>query len=502
MKRIDDWLNKITMYRLTLYYLEIMLVIAGIFALFGKMQFTALNLGLSTLFLFIVSWAANLLLAWAFDAPANAESVYITSLILSLIILPAKNFSGYEFLFWAGVISQASKYIFAFAKKHVFNPAAFAVAVTAYILSQSAVWWVGNVWMFAPAVIGGFLIVRKIRRWDMVFAFLAAAFAVTLAFTIIQNKDAVLVMKEMVLYSPLVFFSTIMFTEPMTSPPTRGQQVIYGVLVGILFSPFMHFGSLYLTPEEALLLGNIYTFLVSPKGKLMLTLKEKVEIGHDLYEFVFFSDRKLAFAPGQYLEWTLPHDYDNRGNRRYFTISSSPTEEHIRMGVKFYTPSSSFKKALLALDPGEKISAGQLAGDFTLPKDAKKKLAFLAGGIGITPFRSMIKNLIDKKDKRDVVLFFSNRTHEEIVYADILLDAKKKLGLKSVLTLTDAVPADWNGEQGRLDAGMIARHAPDFLERTFYISGTHAMVESMKEVLKSMGVPSSQIKTDFFPGFV
>ena len=87
-------------------------------------------------------------------------------------------------------------------------------------------------------------------------------------------------------------------------------------------------------------------------------MQKKLLIAPDIYDFIFVPQRQLAFAPGQYMEWTLGHDApDNRGNRRYFTLASSPTEGHIRLGVKFSHESSSFKQAMLAMDQSTEIVA-------------------------------------------------------------------------------------------------------------------------------------------------
>jgi ferredoxin-NADP reductase len=293
-----------------------------------------------------------------------------------------------------------------------------------------------------------------------------------------------------------------MITEPLTTPPTRRWRMIYGAIVGALFSPAIAIAGISSSPEIALLVGNIFSYVVSPKGKRVLTLKEKQAVGADIHHLVFTTDKKLSFRPGQYLEWTLGSarsngdnkaTTDGRGNRRYFTIASAPTEDTIQLGIKSYEPSSSFKKQLLAMKPGDTIIAGQLAGEFTLPKDPKQKLAFIAGGIGITPFRSMVKYLIDRDEKRDAVLFYSNRNNNEVAYREVFDEAGKKIGMRTIYTVTDG------GD--RLTADIIKKEIPDYGERMFYISGTHAMTNSFKKILHEMGVPRTNIKTDFFPGF-
>src|SRR5690606_33578640 len=156
-------------------------------------------------------------------------------------------------------------------------------------------------------------------------------------------------------------------------------------------------------------------YIVSPKYKLLLTLKEKVQLAPSIYEFIFSKNIAFTFTPGQYLEWTLPEkSADGRGNRRYFTIASSPTEEDVRLGVKMAAErSSKFKTTLVDMKEGDSLVAGQLSGDFVLPKDKNKKLVFIAGGIGVTPFRSMIQYLLTNREKRDIVLFYACSNAEE-----------------------------------------------------------------------------------------
>lgn len=504
MKFIDNFLDKITMYRLVLYYLLLLLFGAFVLSALGILHFNPFLLIFSALFLTAVCWVTNKIFSWTFKAPTNVESVYISALILALIVSPPQSLGDVMFLFWAGVLTIASKYILAISKKHIFNPVAVAVTITAFSLVGSASWWVGTLPML-PLELLGLVIVRKIRRYDLIFYFFIAAFITMGVFTILQGGDILHTFQAAITASSIFFFSFVMLTEPLTTPPTKQLQSLYGALVGILFVPQFHIGSFYTTPEIALVIGNIFSYLVSPKTKIIATIMEKKQIGSDIVDFLFSPGKQLAFAPGQYMEWTLQHPKtDSRGNRRYFTIASSPTESSLLLGIRFYQNGSSFKKALLSMPANSKIVGAQISGDFTLPKDKNKKLVFIAGGIGVTPFRSMMKYLVDKNEQRNIVMFYANKRYDEIVYVDVFNQAQRQLGIKMVYTLTDqaSIPQNWKGRVGRIDAVMIQQEVPDFKERTFYLSGPHVMVVAYEETLRAMGVPEKQIKKDFFPGLV
>jgi ferredoxin-NADP reductase/Na+-translocating ferredoxin:NAD+ oxidoreductase RnfD subunit len=502
MKFIDNLLNRITMYRLVLYYLLALLGAAVVFGFVGLLPYHPETLAFSTLLIVGVCWITNTIFAKAFGAATNVESVYITALILALIITPvvSTDYAGVGFLIFASAWAMASKYIFAIGKKHIFNPAAFGVALAAIAINQSATWWVGGNVILLPIVFfGGLLIVRKIHRFDLVWSFVLVALATVILTA--SSGDYLTPITQTLLHSPFFFLAFVMLTEPLTMPPNWWLRVMYGTIVGFLFAPNIHIGSFYLTPEIALLVGNIFAYGVSPKGRFMLTLVEKNKLATGVLEFVFASDRPFSFRPGQYLEWTLGHRFaDNRGNRRYFTIASSPTENTVRMGVKFYEPASTFKRALGMMKLNETISASHLAGDFVLPKDPKKKLVFIAGGIGVTPFRSMAQYLIDKKETRSAVLLYSNKTAAEVAYKDVF-DSAAAVGLKTIYALSNEpapVPGMYNGS---IDGALIAHEVPDYQERTFYISGSHGMVDAFKKTLHDMGVPRWRVKSDYFPGF-
>ncbi|MEI7769843.1 MAG: hypothetical protein WCI67_07645 [Chloroflexales bacterium] len=500
---IDRMLNRVTMYRLVVYYLMFLIGIATILSFGGVLAYDPFAIMFSVGFLVAVCWGTNQLLAWSFGVAPASDSTYITALILGLIITPIEGYGDLWFLGWAGALAMCSKYLLAIDRKHLFNPAAAAVAITYLTVNQSASWWVGNPMLLPFVLVGGLLIVRKIHRGAMVATFLAATVASTLLLSLALGENPATTLWKTLIYAPLFFFAFVFITEPLTTPPTRGWQLIYGGLVGLLSAPQVHLGSFYVTPELAIIAGNVLAYIVSPKARLVLRLKEKIQLAPDIYDFVFQPAGRLAFAPGQYMEWTLGHrEPDNRGNRRYFTLASAPSEDEIRIGVKFYQQSSSYKRAMLAMRGSSEIMAGQLAGDFTLPSDTAQRCVLIAGGVGITPFRSMIKHLLDTGQRRPITLLYSNRTARDIVYQDVFDRAREELGIKVIYTVTDKskAPANWKGRVGRITPQLIQAEAPDYQRCIFYLSGPPGMVDSFKETLRELKVPSSHIRTDFFSG--
>lgn len=489
------------MYRLVLYYLIILVLAAAGLGAFGYLGYNPAAILLSALYLVVICGVTNAVFARVFDTPANFESSYITALILALIITPLANTHNLQFLTAAGCLAVASKYVLAVNKRHIFNPAAIAVLLLSIGAGQTASWWVGNTPLLPFVVIGGLLIARKIRRLGMVFLFFGVSVLSTVIVRLIGGGDVLTAMENLVLHSSLFFLGFVMLTEPLTAPATAAGRGWYAALVGALFPPQVHLFGVYSTPELALSIGNVLAYTISPKVRLLPKLAEKLQLAPDIVDFVFVRKPSYTYVAGQYVEVTLAHPQaDSRGNRRYLTLASSPTEDTLRLGVKFYSESSSFKLALLDAGEKSKLAISPPAGDFTLPKDTSQKLAFIAGGIGVTPYRSMVKYLLDTNDKRDIVLFYGESRPDEFVYTDVFSEASARLGIRTVYTVRQA-PAGWAGRQGRITADLIAAEMPDYTERLFYVSGSYPMVVSVKEVLHTLGVPAAQIKTDYFPGY-
>jgi ferredoxin-NADP reductase len=191
------------------------------------------------------------------------------------------------------------------------------------------------------------------------------------------------------------------------------------------------------------------------------------------------------------MELTMPvKKQDDRGNRRTFTIASSPTERAVHVGVRVPPQPSRFKQVLSEMKTGSSVQAGQVAGSFMMPSDPTEKLLFIAGGVGITPFRSMVKYLSDKQEKRDIVLVYLTKSKSEYMFRQ-LFDAAQEIGVKTIYVASTEP----------LQKSELEMHVPDLLQRKAYISGPPRMLRHIKRILTSLGVPKRSIKTDYFSGY-
>lgn len=501
---IDRLIDGVSMYRLLLYYLLALLAAAIGLSAIGDMHYSAIQIAVSSGILVGACWGINKVFAYIFNAPVNPESSILTGLILALIIPPSLPQYGILFMLAAAGLAIASKYVLTIQRKHIFNPAAIAVVLTALGPRQTASWWVGTAAMLPFVLIGGVLIMRKTRREYMVAMFLVVTTLTTAVMARMTGGHLGSSLHNMLFTSAVFFLAFVMLTEPYTSPTVKKPQMWYAALVGFLLAPQVHIGSLYTSPEIALVIGNVFAYFVGSKRKLFPLLRERVQLTRDTLEFVFAPERKLAYEPGQYMEWTLPHDgADARGSRRWFTLASSPTEDNLRLGIKFYDDGSTYKKAMLKMDHNTPIVAAQVAGDFVMPSDTDKKLVFIAGGIGVTPFRSMLKYMIDTDEKRPVRVLYAARSEADFAYREIFEEARRQLGVQSYYFVSDSKskitkPDTFNAV---LDKQAITQLVPDYAECMFYISGAHPMVEALQEILAELGVHASHIKVDFFPGY-
>ena len=507
---IDSFLNQFTTYRLTLYYLASLLVLGSVLGIFGILPGGPLAIVGTVALLLAVCLAVNGILSRILRVNTNPESSIITALILALIMGPvpvANDLRHAAILAAAGAAAVASKYALAWKRQHPFNPAAVGALVAGLAFGTWATWWVGNTALLPLVLAGGLLLARKVARFRLIGAFFLFFLVFNAALALVQGATADLILQSIPFVfgqTSLLFFGFVMFTEPASSPKRLGRQVLYAAIVALLYQPQLAMFGANLTPEEALLVGNLFSFLVSPSFKLRAALRDRREIGEGITGLVFPRPAGFSYIPGQYMEWSIPlRKGDSRGNRRYFSIASSPTESELLIAARIPPHASRYKQELMCLPPGALVTAGELGGDFVLPRDPRIPLAFVAGGIGITPFRSMLKYLVDTGEKRDIVLLYSNYSEQEIVFADVLKEAECRIGLRVVHTLTDLsrVRPGWRGRTGFIDAAMIRQEVPDCRSRRFMVSGSPGLVNAAKSALRTAGVPRRRVRTDYFPGY-
>lgn len=226
---------------------------------------------------------------------------------------------------------------------------------------------------------------------------------------------------------------------------------------------------------------------------MKLTFKERIKEREDITRFAFAPTEPVSWQPGQYIHYTLPHsDADDRGIERWFTISSAPFEKDIWISTRINKErSSTFKQKLLTLAPGDTIETDTPEGDFTLT-DLTKNYVFVAGGIGITPFRSMLNQLHHEGKSIRAELLYANRDELTIPYKSELEAIGREHG---GLNITYFIG------NNRIDAAALKAAGAKLNNPIYYVSGPEPMVEAFKTILESMGVDNEHSKFDYFPGY-
>jgi glycine betaine catabolism B len=243
--------------------------------------------------------------------------------------------------------------------------------------------------------------------------------------------------------------------------------------------------------------------------KLVLELlsKEKLQ-GTDIITFRL-ARGKLDYAAGQYAFFKLDGvSGDAKGPIRHFSIASSPTEQDLLFSTRIRdTP---YKQKLASLEKGTKIQTWGPEGEFVLHDDHSKPAIFLSGGIGVTPFRSMVKYATDKELPLKIIMFDSNRNENNILYKKEFDDwAAKNKNLNIIYTITEEgestqdKSSQWKGERGRIDRSMMARHinSKDLENSIFYVCGPPGMIKAMQEMLQEVQIPKERIKVEEFTGY-
>jgi ferredoxin-NADP reductase len=232
-------------------------------------------------------------------------------------------------------------------------------------------------------------------------------------------------------------------------------------------------------------------------------IKEKRDVAKGTLMVVFdLLGEEVDFQPGQYFWVTLldpPYD-DEKGPKRHISVVTSPTERGV-LGLATRLRDSAFKRSLAELPEGTDVEVEQPKGSFVLPEEADRPCVFIAGGIGITVFRSMLRYIADKGLPHRVTLVYSNRDRESTAFYDELRELEAaNPNLEVVFTMTE--DPGWDGETRRVDADMLRDHLGEELDSyTYLVAGPPAMVDGVAEALQGAGIPEDQVRPARFSGY-
>jgi ferredoxin-NADP reductase len=233
------------------------------------------------------------------------------------------------------------------------------------------------------------------------------------------------------------------------------------------------------------------------------TIKEKREIARGTLLVLFeLRGETFDYRPGQYFWVELldpPYD-DEKGPRRHISAVTSPTERGV-IGLCTRLRDSAFKRSLEELPVGAEVEVEPPKGKFVLPEDTSRPLVFVAGGIGITAFRSMLRYIQDEHLPHRVTLIYSNRDRESTPFLDELQDIERRNpNLRLIVTMTE--DDDWPGERRRIDTDFFEDYLDDKLNDARYmVAGPPGMADAATEALKAAGVDEQLIATDSFTGY-
>lgn len=236
-----------------------------------------------------------------------------------------------------------------------------------------------------------------------------------------------------------------------------------------------------------------------PAASSTTTLAGKAEVARGTFAFRLHKPEGFTFRAGQAVYVTLPgqKETDSKGGIRTFSVASAPQEPDLVIATRM--TDTAFKRCLAGLPVGSPVSIEGPYGDLTLDGDTRPAV-FLAGGIGITPFRSMILDAAARGFPRALTLFYSNRSAEDAAFLPELGQiAQQDPRFRLVATMTDT--PDWQGEQGFITRDMIERHVGDISGPVFYLAGPWAMVAAMESLLREAGVSAENIRAEAFGGY-
>jgi ferredoxin-NADP reductase len=236
----------------------------------------------------------------------------------------------------------------------------------------------------------------------------------------------------------------------------------------------------------------------------MCKLKDRKKVAEGTVAFWFEKPSGWTFKAGQYLDMTLldPSETDSEGNVRSFSIASAPYEETLMVATRMRD--TAFKRVMMMMPFGTAVKIEGPSGDLILQKDSTRAAIFLAGGIGITPFRSIVHWAAKEKLPNRIALFYSNRRPEDALFLAELQSLESdnpRYKLIASMTEMEKSHQPWTGETGLINQEMLGRHLKGAASPMHYIAGPPAFVSGLHEMLNKAGVGDDSIRAEEFAGY-
>jgi ferredoxin-NADP reductase len=233
-------------------------------------------------------------------------------------------------------------------------------------------------------------------------------------------------------------------------------------------------------------------------------LKHREEIAEGTMALHLEKPSGFEFRPGQSIDLTLinPPESDSEGNSRAFSIASAPCEKDLLIATRIRD--TAFKRTMQALPTGTSLKVDGPFGYFTLHRSPTRAAVFLAGGIGITPFLSMVRQAAHDQLSQQLYLFYSNRRPEDAAFLEVLAQLTKtnsRFHFIPSMSEMEKSHREWTGETGPIDQEMLNRYLPALLGPMYYVAGPPAMVAAMRQMLATAGVDEDDIRTEEFSGY-
>ena len=441
----------------------------------------------------VAAAAAGVLLIGAAGAATTGtrvhiESALVTALVIALVVEPS---TRTEPLVGAGLVGAAAgltKLLVRARGRHLLNPAAAALVVAGLLVAPTLgvaapVWWVAVPELAPVVLVSGALLVRRTGTGAVAFAYVLAHLGATAAWAAATGGDLPATVRAALLGGPVLVVALFVVVEPLTQPARRVPRIAVAALAGALPAVPLWLGPAAMTPELAVVVGNVVTALVAAPRAVQLVVERHTDVGSDAHEVTLRPRRALRWHPGQWVELDVGRCRpDGRGRRRALPLV--PAGESLAVAVTKGERPSGFASALVDAPVGSVVRATAVAGDFLLPRDPTVPVLMVTSGIGVSAFLAHLEHA----GPRDIVLVVECPIGLPPPYAARLARTRARVVVVSPEPVPH-LPARWTWFEGtRLTAASLEHAMSDLPRRRAYLAGAPDLVRRARRVVRSAGV--------------